>query len=104
MLTNEPVFHSFLQTPQQYENEYNEKRGTVESSKFHGFAYDGIWVIAKTLQRAMKYLNATNKNQKIEDFNYTNKELGKIFLDAMNETNFFGVTVGVLLIDFKLIL
>ncbi|XP_015274379.1 PREDICTED: gamma-aminobutyric acid type B receptor subunit 2-like [Gekko japonicus] len=79
-------------TPQQYENEYNERRGTVESSKFHGFAYDGIWVIAKTLQRAMKYLNATNKNQKIEDFNYTNKELGKIFLDAMNETNFFGVT------------
>ncbi|XP_054841720.1 gamma-aminobutyric acid type B receptor subunit 2 [Eublepharis macularius] len=79
-------------TPQQYENEYNERRGTIESSKFHGFAYDGIWVIAKTLQRAMKYLNATNKNQKIEDFNYTNKELGKIFLDAMNETNFFGVT------------
>lgn len=42
----------------------------------------------------MKYLNATNKHQKIEDFNYTNHKLGKIFLDAMNETNFFGVTVS----------
>lgn len=51
-------------------------------------------MIAKTLQRAMKYLNATNKHQKIEDFNYTNYKLGKIFLDAMNETNFFGVTVS----------
>ncbi|XP_053099844.1 gamma-aminobutyric acid type B receptor subunit 2 isoform X2 [Hemicordylus capensis] len=79
-------------TPQQYEKEYDERRGNVEPSKFHGFAYDGIWVIAKTLQQAMKQLNATNKHQKIEDFNYTNKELGKIFLDAMNETNFFGVT------------
>uniref|UniRef100_A0A8C8ED01 Gamma-aminobutyric acid type B receptor subunit 2 n=1 Tax=Otus sunia TaxID=257818 RepID=A0A8C8ED01_9STRI len=79
-------------TPQQYEKEYNAKRGDGQSSKFHGYAYDGIWVIAKTLQRAMKYLNATNKHQKIEDFNYTNHKLGKIFLDAMNETNFFGVT------------
>ncbi|XP_072854575.2 gamma-aminobutyric acid type B receptor subunit 2 [Pogona vitticeps] len=79
-------------TPQQYEEEYDQRRGNVEPSKFHGFAYDGIWVIAKTLQQAMKILNATNKNQKIEDFNYTNRELGKIFLDAMNQTSFFGVT------------
>uniref|UniRef100_A0A8C6X1J6 Gamma-aminobutyric acid type B receptor subunit 2 n=2 Tax=Elapidae TaxID=8602 RepID=A0A8C6X1J6_NAJNA len=79
-------------TPQQYEEEYDQRRGNVEPSKFHGFAYDGIWVIAKTLQQAMKILNATNRNQKIEDFNYTNKELGKIFLDAMNQTSFFGVT------------
>ncbi|XP_042320856.1 LOW QUALITY PROTEIN: gamma-aminobutyric acid type B receptor subunit 2 [Sceloporus undulatus] len=79
-------------TPQQYEKEYDQRRGNVEPSKFHGFAYDGIWVIAKTLQQAMKILNATNKNQKIEDFNYTNKDLGKIFLDAMNQTSFFGVT------------
>ncbi|XP_060630620.2 gamma-aminobutyric acid type B receptor subunit 2 isoform X2 [Anolis sagrei] len=79
-------------TPQQYEKEYDQRRGNVEPSKFHGFAYDGIWVIAKTLQQAMKILNATNKNQRIEDFNYTNKDLGKIFLDAMNQTSFFGVT------------
>lgn len=83
-----------LQTPQQYEKEYNAKRGDGQSSKFHGYAYDGIWVIARTLQRAMNYLNSTKKHQKIEDFNYTNHKLGKIFLDAMNETRFFGVTVS----------
>lgn len=91
---SESLFTFFLQTPQQYEEEYDQRRGNVEPSKFHGFAYDGIWVIAKTLQQAMKILNATNRNQKIEDFNYTNKELGKIFLDAMNQTSFFGVTVS----------
>ncbi|XP_066416683.1 gamma-aminobutyric acid type B receptor subunit 2 isoform X2 [Molothrus aeneus] len=79
-------------TPQQYEKEYNARRGDGQSSKFHGYAYDGIWVIARTLQRAMNYLNSTNKHQKIEDFNYSNQKLGNIFLNAMNETRFFGVT------------
>lgn len=102
-LCHEVLFPS-PQTPQQYEKEYNDKRGDGQSSKFHGYAYDGIWVIAKTLQRAMKYLNTTNKHQKIEDFNYTNHKLGKIFLDAMNETNFFGVTVRPNLLLFTIFL
>uniref|UniRef100_A0A674H3M9 Gamma-aminobutyric acid type B receptor subunit 2 n=1 Tax=Taeniopygia guttata TaxID=59729 RepID=A0A674H3M9_TAEGU len=79
-------------TPQQYEKEYNARRGDGQSSKFHGYAYDGIWVIANSLQRAMRYLNSTNEHQKIEDFNYSNQKLGNIFLSAMNETRFFGVT------------
>ncbi|XP_044534560.1 gamma-aminobutyric acid type B receptor subunit 2 [Gracilinanus agilis] len=79
-------------TPQQYEKEYNDKRSGVGPSKFHGYAYDGIWVIAKTLQRAMEHLRSSNRHQRIQDFNYTDHKLGKIFLDAMNETNFFGVT------------
>uniref|UniRef100_A0A803JZ79 Gamma-aminobutyric acid (GABA) B receptor, 2 n=1 Tax=Xenopus tropicalis TaxID=8364 RepID=A0A803JZ79_XENTR len=79
-------------TPQQYEKEYNEKRAGVEPSKFHGYAYDGIWVIAKTLHRALEYLYSSKQRQRIQDFNYTDHKLGKIFLDAMNETNFFGVT------------
>uniref|UniRef100_G3WFJ0 Gamma-aminobutyric acid type B receptor subunit 2 n=1 Tax=Sarcophilus harrisii TaxID=9305 RepID=G3WFJ0_SARHA len=79
-------------TPQQYEKEYNDKRSDVGPSKFHGYAYDGIWVIAKTLQRAMEHLRTSNRHQRIQDFNYTDHKLGKIFLDAMNETNFFGVT------------
>lgn len=63
-------------------------------SKFHGYAYDGIWVIAKTLQRAMETLHASNRHQRIQDFNYTDHTLGRIILNAMNETNFFGVTVS----------
>lgn len=85
-----PVF----QTPQQYEREYNNKRSGVGPSKFHGYAYDGIWVIAKTLQRAMETLHASSRHQRIQDFNYTDHTLGKIILNAMNETNFFGVTVS----------
>ncbi|XP_072365108.1 gamma-aminobutyric acid type B receptor subunit 2 [Scyliorhinus torazame] len=79
-------------TPQQYEQEYNKMRGSAEYSKFHGFAYDGIWVIATTLQRAMDSLKRLGNPQTIRDFNYVNKDLGQIFLDSMNETNFFGVT------------
>lgn len=63
-------------------------------SKFHGYAYDGIWVIAKTLQRAMETLHASSRHQRIQDFNYTDRTLGRIILNAMNETNFFGVTVS----------
>ncbi|KAG7317138.1 hypothetical protein KOW79_019436 [Hemibagrus wyckioides] len=80
-------------TPQEYEREYNREREQkgVEASKFHGFAYDGIWVIAKTLSRVMELLP-----QKRHDI-YHNKtmddrEVGKLVLDVMNETNFFGVT------------
>lgn len=83
-----------FQTPQQYEREYNNKRSGVGPSKFHGYAYDGIWVIAKTLQRAMETLHASSRHQRIQDFNYTDHTLGKIILNAMNETNFFGVTVS----------
>ncbi|XP_040818726.1 gamma-aminobutyric acid type B receptor subunit 2 [Ochotona curzoniae] len=79
-------------TPQQYEREYNKKRSGVGPSKFHGYAYDGIWVIAKTLQRAMETLHASSRHQRIQDFNYTDHTLGRIILNAMNETNFFGVT------------
>lgn len=85
---------SVLQTPQQYEREYNNKRSGVGPSKFHGYAYDGIWVIAKTLQRAMETLHASSRHQRIQDFNYTDHTLGRIILNAMNETNFFGVTVS----------
>lgn len=90
------VFPGLLifQTPQQYEREYNNKRSGVGPSKFHGYAYDGIWVIAKTLQRAMETLHASSRHQRIQDFNYTDHTLGKIILNAMNETNFFGVTVS----------
>jgi hypothetical protein len=83
-----------FQTPQQYEREYNSKRSGVGPSKFHGYAYDGIWVIAKTLQRAMETLHASSRHQRIQDFNYTDHTLGRIILNAMNETNFFGVTVS----------
>ncbi|MBN3305671.1 gamma-aminobutyric acid type B receptor subunit 2 [Amia ocellicauda] len=81
-------------TPQEYEREYNVIRiqKGVESSKFHGFAYDGIWVIAKTLTKVMEILREKERHNNYRNFTVDDKEVGKMVLDVMNETNFFGVT------------
>uniref|UniRef100_A0AAV2K3S8 G-protein coupled receptors family 3 profile domain-containing protein n=1 Tax=Knipowitschia caucasica TaxID=637954 RepID=A0AAV2K3S8_KNICA len=80
-------------TPTEYEREYNrelQQKG-VESSKFHGFAYDGMWVIAKTLTRVMELLRIKQR-QNFHNFTVDDREVGKLVLDVMNETNFNGVT------------
>lgn len=66
----------------------------MEASKFHGFAYDGIWVIAKTLTRVMELLSNKERHDMYHNFTVDDREVGKMVLDVMNETNFFGVTVG----------
>lgn len=66
----------------------------METSKFHGFAYDGIWVIAKTLTRVMKILRDKERQDIYHNFTVDDREVGKMVLDVMNETNFFGVTVS----------
>uniref|UniRef100_A0A8C2D6P5 Gamma-aminobutyric acid (GABA) B receptor, 2 n=1 Tax=Cyprinus carpio TaxID=7962 RepID=A0A8C2D6P5_CYPCA len=81
-------------TPQEYEREYNREREQkgVEASKFHGFAYDGIWGIAKTLTRVMELLRHKDRHDMYHNFSVDDREVGKMVLDVMNETNFFGVT------------
>lgn len=66
----------------------------MEASKFHGFAYDGIWVIAKTLTRVMELLRVKQRQNSYHNFTVEDREVGKMVLDVMNETNFFGVTVS----------
>lgn len=87
------LFH--VQTPQEYEREYTREREQkgVEASKFHGFAYDGIWVIAKTLSRVMELLHQKQRHDIYHNMTMDDREVGKLVLDVMNETNFFGVTV-----------
>lgn len=85
-----------FQTPKEYEREYSrelQQKG-VEASKFHGFAYDGIWVIAKTLTRVMELLRVKQRQNSYHNFTVEDREVGKMVLDVMNETNFFGVTVS----------
>lgn len=85
-----------FQTPKEYEREYSrelQQKG-VEASKFHGFAYDGIWVIAKTLTRVMELLRIKQRQNMYHNFTVDDREVGKMVLDVMNETNFFGVTVS----------
>lgn len=87
------LFH--VQTPQEYEREYTREREQkgVEASKFHGFAYDGIWVIAKTLSRVMELFRQKQRHDIYHNMTMDDQEVGKLVLDVMNETNFFGVTV-----------
>lgn len=66
----------------------------MEASKFHGFAYDGIWVIAKTLTRVMELLRHKERHDMYHNFTVDDREVGRMVLDVMNETNFFGVTVS----------
>eukprot|EP00064_Thunnus_orientalis_P007822 superscaffoldBa00000890_g7844 len=81
-------------TPREYEREYSQelRQKGVESSKFHGFAYDGIWVIAKTFTRVMELLRIKQRQNTFHNFTVDDREVGKMVLDVMNETNFFGVT------------
>ncbi|XP_061521280.1 gamma-aminobutyric acid type B receptor subunit 2 isoform X1 [Phycodurus eques] len=81
-------------TPKEYEREYSRelRQKGVEPSKFHGFAYDGIWVIAKTLTRVMDLLRVKQRQSGHRNFTVDDHEVGKMVLDVMNETNFFGVT------------
>lgn len=53
-------------------------------SKFHGYAYDGIWVIAMAIDTIIK--------QNGGHYNLSEFRGEKINL-ALNETNFTGVTV-----------
>lgn len=66
------------------------------SSKFHGFAYDGTWVIAKALTRVMETLKYREKYSIHRNFTVTDKETTDMILQAMSEMKFFGVTVSLM--------
>lgn len=76
----------------EYTRELRQKG--VEASKFHGFAYDGIWVIAKTLTRVMELLRIKQRQNTYHNFTVDDRDVGKMVLNVMNETNFNGVTVS----------
>uniref|UniRef100_A0A8C1LRT9 G-protein coupled receptors family 3 profile domain-containing protein n=1 Tax=Cyprinus carpio TaxID=7962 RepID=A0A8C1LRT9_CYPCA len=82
-------------TPQEYEKEYDERRQLkhLGASKFHGFAYDGTWVIAKVLTRVMETVRYRERYSIHRNFTVSEQEVGQMILEAMEKINFFGVTV-----------
>ena len=70
----------------EYLHEYNATRGD-EYSKYHGYAYDGIWVIAKAIDAIIE-MNPL-KEFAIEDFRREGIQ------KSLNDTDFIGVTVSV---------
>ncbi|KAK8787187.1 hypothetical protein V5799_023037 [Amblyomma americanum] len=93
--TSENITVSGL-TPTEYEAEYNLMR-SGEYSRFHGYAYDGIWALALSIHAVIVRLRANDT--RISEFDYRKASWGRLFKEALNDTNFIGVTV---IKDYKL--
>ncbi|XP_054708523.1 gamma-aminobutyric acid type B receptor subunit 2-like [Uloborus diversus] len=81
-------------TAAEYACEYDKKRND-EYSRFHGYAYDGIWAIAMAIENVAQKLKAKGKPTALKDFQYRDETWGKLFREAFNETSFTGVTGSV---------
>ncbi|KAJ8953710.1 hypothetical protein NQ314_007320 [Rhamnusium bicolor] len=78
-------------TADEYRTEYDSRRG-IEYSRFHGYTYDGIWAVALAIQHVAHKIKIFRKNQTVNDFKYRDPLWEKLFLDALHNTSFEGVT------------
>ncbi|XP_060533297.1 gamma-aminobutyric acid type B receptor subunit 2 isoform X2 [Cylas formicarius] len=78
-------------TADEYNSEYNSRRGK-EYSRFHGYTYDGIWAVALAIQNVAHKIKYFRRNQTVNDFRYRDPLWERLFLDALNNTSFEGVT------------
>ncbi|XP_034937802.1 gamma-aminobutyric acid type B receptor subunit 2-like, partial [Chelonus insularis] len=78
-------------TPEEYQAEYDSRRGN-EYSRFHGYTYDGIWAIALAIQHVSKRIRHFRRNQTVTDFKYRDPLWEELFLKALRNTSFEGVT------------
>lgn len=63
-----------------------------EYSRFHGYTYDGIWAAAL----AIEYVSEKRNNYSLDKFNYSDVNWENVFLEALRNTSFEGVTVSLL--------
>ncbi|XP_078737873.1 gamma-aminobutyric acid type B receptor subunit 2 isoform X2 [Lampetra fluviatilis] len=107
-LATKPIQTISGQTPQQYFKAYEDHRRMLGEpySKFHGYAYDGVWVIARAMQKALgaptqrrqgrghqqQPSGRNNNNNHNPNRNHSELKFGQKLLNAMNETSFYGVT------------
>ncbi|XP_044007907.1 gamma-aminobutyric acid type B receptor subunit 2 isoform X2 [Aphidius gifuensis] len=78
-------------TPDEYQVEYDSRRGN-EYSRFHGYTYDGIWAVALAIQHVSRRIRHYRRNQTVADFKYRDPLWEKLFLEALKNTSFEGVT------------
>ncbi|KAG5346032.1 GABR2 protein, partial [Acromyrmex charruanus] len=90
-LTSEEQHTTSGITPDQYWKEYDSRRGN-EYSRFHGYTYDGIWTVALAVKHVARRIRHFHRNQTISDFRYRDVLWEKLFLDALRNTSFDGVT------------
>ncbi|KAG8222160.1 hypothetical protein J437_LFUL000741, partial [Ladona fulva] len=96
-------------TAGEYREEYDLRRGG-EYSRFHGYTYDGVWAIALAIQHvSRRLLHRTNPVQSsaapglppkrlksvAADFHYRDPVWEELFIEALRNTSFEGVTVSI---------
>ncbi|KAL1130635.1 hypothetical protein AAG570_011877, partial [Ranatra chinensis] len=79
------------QTADEYREEYDSRRGN-EYSRFHGYTYDGVWAVALAIQHVAHRIRHFRKNQTVVDFKYRDPLWERLFLEALRNTSFEGVT------------
>lgn len=83
----------YVQTAEEYRAEYDSRRG-AEYSRFHGYTYDGVWAVALAIQHVAHRIRFYRKNQTVVDFRYQDPLWEQLFLEALKNTSFEGVTVS----------
>ncbi|XP_057667977.1 gamma-aminobutyric acid type B receptor subunit 2 isoform X1 [Diorhabda carinulata] len=78
-------------TADEYNSEYETRRGE-EYSRFHGYTYDGIWALALAIQNVAHKIKYFRRNESVTDFRYRDPIWERLFLDALHNTSFEGVT------------
>ncbi|XP_025832436.1 gamma-aminobutyric acid type B receptor subunit 2 [Agrilus planipennis] len=78
-------------TADEYKEEYDSRRGN-EFSRFHGYTYDGIWAVALAIQHVAHKIRYIRRNLTVLDFEYRNDLWESLFLTALQNTSFEGVT------------
>ncbi|XP_076371386.1 gamma-aminobutyric acid type B receptor subunit 2-like isoform X2 [Tachypleus tridentatus] len=77
--------------PIEYEAQYDRaRRGSY--SRFHGYAYDGIWAIALAIQKVGDMLISEESSRGFETFKYKDPTWARMFRKAFKKTSFLGVT------------
>uniref|UniRef100_A0AAZ3SQN5 G-protein coupled receptors family 3 profile domain-containing protein n=1 Tax=Oncorhynchus tshawytscha TaxID=74940 RepID=A0AAZ3SQN5_ONCTS len=93
-LSNRQIKGISGRTPEEYDETYNREllqRGLV-ASKFHGFAYDGVWVMVKALTKVIESVRHRERYDIHRNFTVSSKKIGQMVLDSMKEICFEGVT------------
>ncbi|KAJ3651049.1 hypothetical protein Zmor_017112 [Zophobas morio] len=78
-------------TADEYKLEYDSRRGP-EYSRFHGYTYDGIWAVALAIKNVAHKIRVIKRNMTVSDFRYHDPIWERLFLEALRNTSFEGVT------------
>ncbi|XP_071113148.1 gamma-aminobutyric acid type B receptor subunit 1-like [Haliotis cracherodii] len=85
-------------TPSQFRSQYTDYiNRTANSTLISGHerapvAYDVMWAAAIALNQTNNYLQRINDPRRIENFTYTDRELGQLIYDHTRQLNFSGIT------------